>query len=139
MFLPLRPCSAHGVPDMEQNLFDYLHFLPDPYVLLVDRLTEWTGQVLGVGISVLDPAEVLEEATDKVVQFQYDAMDGPSKEGLPSALKFLDMVEGLKDDLLIAERQEDKKFVVETAHSIELVKALVGINKLKFSANLQPC
>jgi hypothetical protein len=131
--LLIHPMKPVGAEYSEENLFDYLHFLPDEYVILIDKLTDWTGTVLGVGISVPDPAELLEEATDKLVQFQYD-----SEEKLSEALKFHDMVDGVKDSLLIVERPEDKEFVAETSQSIELVKSLVGINRLKVPKSLQP-
>jgi hypothetical protein len=112
------------------RLHDYLHLLPYKYVNLVDRLHEWTGELLGIGTTILDPAEMVELATDTLVQFQYDHLLT-----LKEALELQTVVEGFRDQVDLAVKPEPKEFI-ETAQGIELVKALVGINQLKITKSL---
>jgi hypothetical protein len=56
------------------DLQSYLADLPDHYQEQVFRITEWWGVALGLGVSTDDPAELLEEASDMLEQFQYDEM-----------------------------------------------------------------
>lgn len=106
----------------EQFLYDY-----NPELMqLADDVINWYGDTLGLGIVTDDPAELLSEAQDRLIQFQYDEM-----ESLPKAERWFARVERLHSLLQPVKAAETPDFVIESASILPLVRGLFGLQKLK--------
>nr|WAY16609.1 putative RNA-dependent RNA polymerase [Binucleate Rhizoctonia mitovirus 3] len=128
LIYPLYPIDGNYDPLLTDiSSSEYFLDLPTPYQSLVYDLEEWFGATMGLGDTIEDPAELLEEAQDMLEQFQYD-------EALPlqSAIDFQSKLTDAKDAVLV-EESEDPSHIIQSTPVVGMVRALLGLNRLKMS------
>lgn len=126
--VPIDYDWTKGAPLYDKFLDKY----PDDIADLTFRLTEWWGDTLGLGIVTDDPAELLEEARDRLIQFQYEEM-----ETLDEALGFAKRLENFQTIVTPAVKADTPETVIESASVIPLVRGLFGLQRLKEVKSLQ--
>lgn len=115
-------------PDYDlESLDSYFDDLPSNYQELIFQLEEWVGAVSGLGSVTPDPAELVEETSDALEQFQYD-----EELSLESALSLEKDVQDFIDAVHLTE-PEKVTHVIQSTPVIGMVRALIGLNRLKVS------
>nr|WMI40069.1 MAG: RNA-dependent RNA polymerase [Rhizoctonia cerealis duamitovirus] len=110
--------------DRMVGLEESFSVLPSDYQDLVLRATEFAGQALGIGFWSEDPAELVEECRDTLVEFQ-SGLHWP-KTTLEEAMALEARVDSFKDQLYIVEKIDSPDMVVTTTPVLSMVSKLVG-------------
>jgi hypothetical protein len=115
-------------PDyMLEELESYILDLPSSYQELIFQLEEWVGAVFGVGSVTPDPAELVEMTSDELEQFQYE-----EHLSLDQALSLEKEVTDFIDTVNVQPVKEPA-VVIQSTPVIGMVRALIGLNRLKLS------